>query len=577
MSKRLFLLLPALAAALASTRDKAENWTEVRSPHFTVVTNSSENQGRRIAGQFERMRSVFQVAFPKLQIDPESPIVVLAIKNKEDFWALEPETYLAKGSLKLNGLFLRAFDKNYVLMRLDAAGGHPYWVVYHEYTHLLLSKAVEMPLWLNEGLAQFYQNTDIHQSDVSLGEPSSANLMLLRQHRLLPLATLFSIDENSPYYHEKDKGSIFYAESWALTHYLHLKDHQDKTSRLSQYLELLAQAIDPVTAAARAFGSLKELQSALETYVQQGSFNYFKLTTTTEVDDSAFEAQGITTREADAVKADFLACSGRIRDARAVLDQILQEDPNNVSAHETMEFLEVSEEAQVESSLRSALKVNPSSAPTYDQLASFLRMHSRNLEEARIMALTAVSLDPANIGYRINLAHILLALGRGPSAVEVLRDATMLAKTPEETRAVDNLLTNAQQYAAAQLREVEQNRRLRDETGSRKQQAAPAADLADVTHPSGSVASGPHRFVVGVLKGVHCDSPNLDLTVSSHANTLTLHADNYFKIRFTALNFDFTGELEPCTDLENRTARVEYLESADKTDAPHLIAVELHK
>jgi hypothetical protein len=86
MSKRLFLLLPALAAALASTRDKAENWTEVRSPHFTIVTNSSENQGRPIAGQFERMRSVFQVAFPKLQIDPESPIVVLALDLTVSWW-----------------------------------------------------------------------------------------------------------------------------------------------------------------------------------------------------------------------------------------------------------------------------------------------------------------------------------------------------------------------------------------------------------------------------------------------------------------------------------------------------------
>jgi hypothetical protein len=66
------------------------------------------------------------------------------------------------------------------------------------------------------------------------------------------------------------------------------------------------------------------------------------------------------------------------------------------------------------------------------------------------------------------------------------------------------------------------------------------------------------------------------LTVSSSANTLTLDADNYSRIRFTVLNFDFTGELESCIDLENRTARVEYLESTDKTDAPHLIAVELH-
>jgi hypothetical protein len=156
MSKRLFLLLPFFAAVLAPARDKPENWIEVRSPHFTVVTNSNEKQGRHIADQFERMRSVFHVAFPKLQIDPGAPLVVLAIKDEKGFQALEPEAYLAKGSVKLGGLFLRASDKNYVLMRLDAEGEHPYAIVYHEYTHLLLSRAAErMPLWLNEGLAEF--------------------------------------------------------------------------------------------------------------------------------------------------------------------------------------------------------------------------------------------------------------------------------------------------------------------------------------------------------------------------------------------------------------------------------------
>ncbi|MGA7768587.1 MAG: hypothetical protein WCA27_20485 [Candidatus Sulfotelmatobacter sp.] len=204
------MLLPLLAAVLAAARDKPENWTEVRSPHFTVVTNSNEKQGRRVADQFERMRSVFHVAFPKLQIDPGSPIVVLAIKDEKDFKALEPEAYLAKGSLKLGGLFLRAADKNYVLMRLDAEGEHPYSVVYHEYTHLLMSKTAEwMPLWLNEGLAEFYQTTEIHEKDVSLGEPSAENIQLLRQNRLLPFATLFTVDEKSPYYHEENKGSIF--------------------------------------------------------------------------------------------------------------------------------------------------------------------------------------------------------------------------------------------------------------------------------------------------------------------------------------------------------------------------------
>ncbi len=60
------------------------------------------------------------------------------------------------------GLFLRAPDRNYILVRLDAQQEHAYGTVYHEYTHYMLRKAdTWLPLWLNEGLAQFYENTDI--------------------------------------------------------------------------------------------------------------------------------------------------------------------------------------------------------------------------------------------------------------------------------------------------------------------------------------------------------------------------------------------------------------------------------
>jgi hypothetical protein len=107
------------------------------------------------------------------------------------------------------------------------------------------------------------------------------------------LAALFTVDVKSPYYHEEDKGSIFYAESWALMHYIQIKDHQENATRLEQYAELLTQKVDPVTAAARAFGDLKQLQSALEAYIRQGSFSYFKMASRTDIDDSAFKVQAL--------------------------------------------------------------------------------------------------------------------------------------------------------------------------------------------------------------------------------------------------------------------------------------------
>jgi tetratricopeptide (TPR) repeat protein len=617
MSKCIALVLLLLSAAPTLARNKAETWTEVRSPHFVVVTNSNEKQGLRVADQFERMREVFHAAFPKLQIDPGSPIIVLAIKDEKEFKALEPEAYLARGSLQLGGLFLRAPDKNYVLMRLDAEGEHPYAIVYHEYTHLLVGKAAEwMPLWMNEGLAEFYQNTEIRDKDALLGEPSRDDIMLLRQTRLLPLATLFTVDQKSPYYHEENKGSIFYAESWALTHYIEVKDHQDKGSRLLQYSDLLIQKVDPVTAATRAFGDLKQLQSALEIYIQQASFSYFKMATTTDVDDSAFKVEVMTEPQADAVRADFLAYNQRTADAHALIDHVLQEDPKNVQAQETLGFMEFqqhhldearqhyaqavqldsqsylahyyfaaismmspvapSDEEQIESSLRASIKLNPSFAPSYDRLAAFLGSRRRNLEDARMMGLTAVSLDPGNAGYRINEANVLLAMGQGENAIKVLDNAAKLAKSPEETQTIDILLMSAKEYVAAQQRNATLRQEISEEEADQVETDL-SADVPRLARKTTFVPGGPHRFLVGVLKNVHCHNPNLDLAVTSGGKMLTLHSDNYFKIQFSALGFQPNGDLNPCRDLENRAAKVEYVESADKSDPPHLVAIELHK
>ena len=597
---------------------KPEVWVEIRSPHFLVISNSNEKQARRVADQFERMRSVFHTLFPKIQIDTLGSITVLAIKDEKDFRALEPTAYLAKGQVKLGGLFLRGADKNYVLMRLDAEGEHPYAVVYHEYTHLLLSKAEWMPLWMNEGLAEFYQNTDIHEKDVELGQPSPENLQLLRENQLMPLATLFAVDHSSPYYHEENKGSIFYGESWALTHYLELNDFHDKAHRLTNYAQMLAQQVDPVTAATRAFGDLKQLQSILNGYIRQGSFHYFRMAGSTEVDDSVFQSRTLSLSQADAVRADFLAYNQRTADSRALLDHILKDDPTNVLAHETMGFLEfraqhidearnwyaqavkldsqsylahyyfaaismngsmnAAEQPQVESSLRASIKLNPNFAPSYDRLAAFLAMRHGKLDEARLMALSAVQLEPGNLNYRMNTANILLQMGRGKDAINVIRNAMHLASSPEETAMAENFLTHAQEYSQAQ----EQNRVFSEQMKSAAATVDATSNVSKIDPAAGvsardePVPTGPHHFLVGVLRNVHCTIPAMDLNLTTAGKTLGLHANNYFKIEYSVLDMTLKGDLHPCTDLEGQSAKVEYVESSDKNTAA-VVAIEIHK
>jgi Flp pilus assembly protein TadD len=618
MWKRFLLLAILGSAVLAPARDKPENWVQVRSPHFIVVSNANEKQARRVADQFERMRSVFHKLFPKLQIDPATPIIVLAVKDDKDFRALEPVAYLAKGQLKLAGLFLTTLDKNYVLMQLNAEGDHPYSVVYHEYTHLLLSKADWMPLWMNEGLAEYYENTEIREKEVAVGEPSTANVLLLRQNRMLPLGTLFTVDHTSPYYHEENKGSIFYAESWALTHYLRVKDSQENTHRLTDYATLLAQKVDAVTAATRAFGDLKQLQTALDDYVRQNAFHYMKMAGTTDVDESAFQAQALTILQADAVRADFLAYNERTADAQALLDHILQEDPNNVSAHESMGYLAFrqghldearnryaqavkldsqnflahyyfaaismngtvapADETQVENSLRASIKLNPSFGPSYNALATFLGMRHRNLEEARMMGLNAVELEPTNLSYRLNVANVLLLMERGKDAEAVIRNALHFAKTPQDTATAEDLLLRTEEYAQAQETSRQFNEQLKAGTAQVTASGnVPEAEGASASLPAEEpVPKGPYHFMVGVLKDVRCNTPAMDLNLVSNGKTLGLHTGNYFKLPFSVLNVTLTGDLNPCADLEGKSAKVEYAESAGK-GAAVVVAIELHK
>jgi tetratricopeptide (TPR) repeat protein len=635
MLKKLGWLSVLCICAQALARDASPSWVEVRSAHFTVLTDSSEKRGRQLLDQFERMRWVFQTLFPKANVDPVSPIVVVAVKDRKDFQGLEPEAYLAKGQLDLAGYFLTAPDKNYIAMRLDAEGDHPFATVYHEYTHLQLGKAIEwLPLWLNEGLAEFFQNTDIHDKDVKLGEPSTDDILYLRQNRLIPLVTLLKVDVDSPYYHEEQKGSVFYAESWALTHYLEVTDRKNNTHRLHDYTELMSQHQDSVVAAEKAFGDLKQLEKELNYYIAQGSFMYFTLSTAAApLDEGSYEAKPVTPAQADAVRADFLAYEQRTKDARALLATVLSEDPNNVLAHETMGYLEFHDgkqdaarkwyeqavkldsqsylanyyfaamsfassdaatQGEAEACLQAAIKINPRFAPAYDQLASLYAMQRKKLDEAHILNLQAVGLEPANVGYRINTANVLLESGRAGDAVRVLQAAAGVAKTPGDLSMIAGQLAQMEQIQATQ-QSVEAA--VRD---TKDMSAAPGAPAGKVATRLSSVADfgsggqtiieaappkhpneephAPWHMAKGVIQNVRCSDPAiLEITISDTGKAVSLYNNNYYRIEFTASNFTPEGEIHPCKDLQGMKASVKYAETTDKLIDGQVVAIELSR
>ncbi len=612
--RRTIALLLLLVSGRAWARENASGWVEVSSPHFRVVTNAGEKQGRHILDQFERMRWVFQTLFPKSNVDPVAPIVVIAVKNQKDMQALEPVQYLARGQINLAGLFQRSPDKNYILLRLDVEGEHPFATVYHEYTHLELGRE-SMPLWLNEGLAEFFQNTDIRDKDVLLGQASADDLLYLQQNRLIPLPVLFRVDANSPYYHEEQKGSIFYAESWALTHYLEVADYKEHTNRVGAYLRLVDHQVDPVTAAEQAFGDLKKLESMLDDYTRHPEFMYFHMNSAAApIDPDAVTVAPLAQPQADAIRADFLAYSGRTDDARALLDTVLKADPSNVLAHETMGFLEFRaghrEEArkwygqavaldsqsylaqyyfgvlslmggstgdEVEASLRTAVKLNPRFAPAYDSLAMLYLRRGNKLDEAHMFNLQAVELEPTNVNYRLNTANILMAQGQYDAAVQVLQTAASKARTPLEADVVDRVLKQARHMQDWKRQQAETP--ADGQTTVVLQNSGAANGIVQDTpkHPT-ETPHGPMLTAQGVIHSVQCSYPTvLELRIDSPAQKISLYNNNYFKIEFTVANFTPKGDLHPCDEMEGLKAKVRYFATADSSVDGQIVSMELSK
>jgi tetratricopeptide (TPR) repeat protein len=246
----------------------------------------------------------------------------------------------------------------------------------------------------------------------------------------------------------------------------------------------------------------------------------------------------------------------------------------------------------VESSLRTAIKLNPKFAPAYDQLAVFYGMHHEKLDEAHVLNLQAIALEPGNLTYWLNAGNILMETGRDTDAMAVLQKAVGLAKTPEQLALVQEHITRIQQFQAARNQAPEENRRPAENV--------PAADVVEQdvppvltrsAHPSPADPPPPPRpkylseephglkgMAQGVIKDVHCSPPSLlELKVEGAGKGLSLYSNNYFKVAFSAANYAPEGDLNPCTDLEGKKARVQYSETSNPSVDGQILSVELSK
>jgi len=557
----LLILLPAAARA-------ADNWVEVRSSHFTVTSNAGEKDARRIAGQFEQIRQMFHTAFAALKVDPPQPIIIIAAKNENTMKLYLPEDWEVKGHVHPAGWYQANQDKDYVILRLDTEGTNPFHTLYHEYTHALLRLNFDrLPVWLNEGLSEFFGNSTLGDKDVKTGSIDPSHLYILAQHKLIPIQTLLEVDQNSPYYNESDRASVFYAESWALVHYLMMDPEARQTQLLKNFLAAFDKSGDQISAAQEAFGDLKKFGKKIESYAGQSSFHVGLIPVGKESSDTKYATRSVSAGEVLAVRGDSYTHRNRIEQAQPLLEEALKEEPNLAAGHEAMgyyhyrrqETKEADEEmvtamklgstsfapayfhgllllsrdglsedsaSEARNSLSRAAQLNPQFAPTFDALSHAYPQTPNGQKLAVNAAWRSVQLDPGTQRYSINLTYLLINSDRDAEARTMVTRLLAAARSPEEKETANNLQSYLQQ---------------REEWASQKQAADDSQGAAPGAASRRENSNGSEEYTIrmkghtyavdGPISDADCTrKPEITINVDLTNGPVTFRAADFAKV-----------------------------------------------
>ena len=570
------------------TAEHRDTWTEVQSPHFTVLSNTGESDGRSTALQFEEIRALFQHLYPELRVDSGKPTIIFAIRDEDSLKLFIPSYRQNSKSMRIGGFYHLSYDKNFAVIRMDIrrSGSLEYRALYHEYTHAFFRYNFRgLPLWLDEGLAEYYGNTEIESKEANVGMPNGDDLRLLKKDALLllPVDQLVTIDSTSPLYNTEEHAGIFYAESWALVHYLKSSPDVRDQDLINKYLHALHATDDPVEAARQSFGDLKTFSKNLDSYINDFSFQYGRVPLQSKLSEKDFTARTLTPAEGALAQADFLLRAGYLPEGLEQLHQVdsaapgyhsefghyhllkadydnaakelqlaIAANPDDISAHIDMAELYLHRDGYTADStpkirleLEKVLTLSPDFAPAHAFLSiAYAQDPDKDTNKALKSAIRASQLQPGNLAYFIDVGKAQLAAGSIPQAKQIAETALKTATTSNDrkmavsfTKEVDYKVSHPQVPPSS--RSADEERAADDDTVSNS-------------------TEGP-AHVAGQITELLCGRPpEVLFTLTTGANSLLLHVSDIAKISIQAGGKASDVAEFPCSRWKDRHVKVDY-------------------
>jgi tetratricopeptide (TPR) repeat protein len=318
-----------------------DSWVQVRTANFTLSGDASVSKIKEAGLDLERLRAVLLRMKKSLTANSPVPTSLLVFKNRA---ALEP--YLPRESGKpknIDGYFQTSSDGNFIAFTA-AWNADPRPMVYHEYLHYFLhANFPPQPLWYDEGLAEFYSTFRSTENEARTGIVIDDHVRFLLGTKLMPLDQLFAVNHDSPEYNEQSKQGLFYAESWALVHYL-MRGKPERAPQLGRYLLLIQNGRPRDEAFREAFQmDTSALLAELAAYLRSSRFFYNRLTFAELTVPDVVHVEPMPWEDVVARLGDFLAHGGddRLPDAERFLNATLSARPGHAGALASLIWIRV--------------------------------------------------------------------------------------------------------------------------------------------------------------------------------------------------------------------------------------------
>lgn len=602
--KRHFLIFPALLCLLLlaplSPAAAKDTWTSVRSKNFLLVGNASEKDIRRVATRLEQFRDVLGRLLKKANLTSATPTTVVVFKNQSAY-----KQYAPPGSA---GYFQAGEDVNYIaLSGAETGSDNPYAqtafnVIFHEFVHLLVKNNLQnVPTWFNEGLAEYYSTLEVLDGDkkVQIGKPIANHVLYLRDQKLLPLRTLLEVDHRAPYYNESNKASVFYAQSWALLHYLLLGNNAKRQPQFNTFINLL-MAEKPIDEAfQQAFQTdFATVEKELKEYIRRDTYPAQVATFERKLEfDAEMQSAPLAEAEGQAYLGDLLLHAHQLDRAEQHLQQAVKLDPQLAVAEASLGMLYLRKDNFAEArrhlqravalnsqnylahyyyayvlshegmnvgnvvsryapetaqTMRDELKKTIELAPTYAQayhLLAIVNLVGDKFDEAVANINRAIALSPGDLEYKFMLAQIYMHKQDFPPARKLLE--TIVRKAEPEVRARAQSLLETIANIEAQLARYKAN----------ASAAASGSAPAPANQTGGAGRGGDARLdqpasglplrqplpgeeqVRGLLVGIDCSSANIILTVRVGDRLLKFQRSHLEEIDFVTFAAEISGEI----------------------------------